>query len=59
MEHYATCKILEMVKNESLFWRLLLVSVLGFMSEDDVRSMAEANGWIDYSDEDEEDKDLA
>ena len=59
MEHYATCKILEMAKNESLFWRLLLVSVLAFMSEDDVRSMAEANGWIDYSDEDEEDKDLA
>ena len=59
MAHYATCKILEMVKNESLFWRLLLVSVLAFMSEDDVRSMAEANGWIDYSDEDEEDKDLA
>ena len=41
------------------FWRLLLVSVLAFMSEDDVRSMAEANGWIDYSDEDEEDEDLA
>lgn len=59
MAHYATCKILEMVKNESLFWRLLLVSVLAFMSEDDVRSMAEANGWIDYSDEDEEDEDLA
>lgn len=58
MAHYATCKILEMVKNESLFWRLLLVSVLAFMSEDDVRSMAEANGWIDYSDEDEEDEDL-
>lgn len=59
MPRYATCKILEMVKNESLFWRLLLVSVLAFMSEDDVRSMAEANGWIDYSDEDEEDEDLA
>ena len=59
MAHYATCKILEMAENESLSWRLLLVSVLAFMSEDDVRSMAEANGWIDYSDEDEEDKDLA
>ena len=54
MAHYATCKILEMVKNESLFWRLLLVSVLAFMSEDDVRSMAEANGWIDEDEEDEE-----
>ena len=58
MPRYATCKLLEMVKNESLFWRLLLVSVLAFMSEDDVRSMAEANGWIDDSDEDEEDEDL-
>ena len=58
MPRYATCKLLEMVKNESLFWRLLLVSVLAFMSEDDVRSMAEANGWIDYSDEDDEDEDL-
>ena len=56
MPRYATCKILEMVKNESLFWRLLLVSVLAFMSEDDVRSMAEANDWID---EDDEDEDLA
>ena len=58
MSHYATCKILEMAKNESLFWRLLLVSALAFMSEDDVRSMAEANGWIDDSDEDEDDEEL-
>ena len=58
MPRYATCKLLEMVKNESLFLRLLLVSVLAFMSEDDVRSMAEANGWIDYSDEDEADEEL-
>ena len=49
MACYATCKILEMAENESLSWRLLLVSVLSFMSEDDVKSVTEANGWIEIS----------
>ena len=59
MPRYATCKLLEMAENESLSWETIARECLEFMSEDDVRSMAEAYGWIDYSDEDEEDKDLA
>ena len=58
MPRYATCKLLEMAENESLSWETIARECLEFMSEDDVRSMAEANGWIDYSDEDEEDEDL-
>ena len=59
MPRYATCKLLEMAENESLSWETIARGCLEFMSEDDVRRMAEANGWIDYSDEDEEDEDLA
>ena len=54
MPRYATCKLLEMVENESLSWETIARECLEFMSEDDVRSMAEANDWIDDSDEDED-----
>ena len=59
MPRYATCKLLEMAENESISWETIARECLEFMSEDDVRSMAEANDWIDYSDDDEEDEDLA
>ena len=47
-----------MAENESLSWETIAREGLEFMSEDDVRSIAEANDWIDDSDEDEEDEEL-
>ena len=54
MPRYATCKLLEMAENKSLSWETIARECLEFMAEDDVRSMAEANDWIDDSDEDED-----
>ena len=45
MAHYATYKLLEMAENESLSWETIARECLEFMSEDDVRSMAESNGY--------------
>ena len=54
MTRYATCKLLEMAENESLSWETIARGCLEFMSEDDVRRMAEVNDLIDDSDEDED-----
>ena len=54
MARYATCKLLEMAENESLSWETIARECLEFMSEDDVRSMAEANDWIEDPEEDED-----
>ena len=49
MVRYATCKLLEMAESNCLSWETIARECLEFMSEDDVRSMAESNGWIEIS----------
>ena len=51
MVRYATCKLLEMAESNCLSWETIARECLEFMSEDDVRSMAEANDWIDEDEE--------
>ena len=54
MARYATCKLLEMAENESLSWETIARECLKFMSEEDIRSMAEVNDWIEEDEDYEE-----
>ena len=56
MVREATCKLLEMAKNKDLSWETLARECLAFMSESDVRCMAEANDWIEDSEEEDEEQ---
>jgi hypothetical protein len=51
----ATNKVLEMVDNGILNPRDVLLMALKWMSEDDVKAMAEANELFEEDEEDEED----
>jgi len=53
MTREATNKLIEMVDDGVLDARAVLMSALGYMSEDDVRDMAEAEGFINEEDDDE------
>ena len=57
MARSATCELIEMAENGMLAWDMIARECLQYMSEDEVRDMAEYNDWIDPED-DEEDEDL-
>ena len=56
MARSATCELIEMAENGLLSWDTIARECLQYMSEDEVRDMAESNDWIDPED-DEEDED--
>ena len=47
-------KLLEMAESNDLSWETIARECLEFMSEDDVRSMAEVNDWIEEDEDYEE-----
>ena len=47
MSREATCKVLDMAENGVLSWETIARECLEYMSEDDVRDMAESNDWIE------------
>ena len=53
----ATCELIEMAENGMITWETIARECLQYMSEDEVRDMAESNDWIN-SEDDEEDEDL-
>ena len=57
MARSATCELIEMAENGGISWEMIARECLQYMSEDEVRDMAESNDWIDPED-DEEDEDL-
>ena len=57
MTREATCELIEMAETGVLSWETVARECLQYMSEDEVRDMAESNFWIDAED-DEEDEDL-
>lgn len=57
MARSATCELIEMAENGMISWDTIARECLQYMSEDEVRDMAEYNDWIDPED-DEEDEDL-
>ena len=57
MARSATCELIEMAENGMIEWETVARECLQYMSEDEVRDMAESNFWID-SEDDEEDEDL-
>ena len=57
MAKEATCELIEMAELGVLSWEMIARECLQYMSEDEVRDMAESNDWIDPED-DEEDEDL-
>ena len=52
----ATCELIEMAENGGIAWETIARECLQYMSEDEVRDMAESNDWINSAD-DEEDED--
>lgn len=54
MAREATCELIEMAEIGVLSWETIARECLQYMSEDEVRDMAESNDWID-SEDDEED----
>ena len=57
MAREATCELIERAENGAISWETIARECLQYMSEDEVRDMAESNDWIDPED-DEEDEDL-
>ena len=57
MARSATCELIEMAENGMIGWDTIARECLQYMSEDEVRDMAEYNDWID-PEGDEEDEDL-
>lgn len=57
MARSATRELIEMAENYEISWETIARECLQYMSEDEVRDMAESNDWIDPED-DEEDEDL-
>lgn len=57
MVRKVTNKLLEMMEEGALDPALLARMALGYMSEDEVRDMAESNELIDEDEEEEEDED--
>ena len=57
MAREATCELIEMAENGMISWETIARECLQYMSEDEVRDMAESNDWIDPED-DEEDENL-
>ena len=60
MNRDATCQVIDLAEKGSLSWESIARECLQYMSEDDVKDMAESNDWIDDDDEiweDDEDDD--
>lgn len=55
MARSATCELIEMAENGMIAWESIARECFQYMSEDEVRNMAEYNDWID-SEDDEEDE---
>ena len=47
MAREATCELIEMAENGMISWETIARECLQYMSEDEVRDMAESNCWID------------
>ena len=56
MVREATCKLIDMAENGAISWETIARECLHYMSEDDVRDMAESNDWIDVEDDEDEDE---
>ena len=54
MARSATCELIEMAENGGISWETIARECLQYMSEDEVRDMAESNDWINSEDEDDE-----
>ena len=54
MARSATCELIEIAELGVLSWETIARECLQYMSEDEVRDMAESNGWINSEDEDED-----
>lgn len=57
MAKEATCELIEMAELGVLSWEMIARECLQYMSEDEVRDMAESNDWIDSEDDSEEEDD--
>ena len=54
MAREATCELIDMAENGAISWETIARECLQYMSEDDVRDMAESNDWIDAEDDEED-----
>ena len=54
MAREATCELIEMAENGMITWETIARECLQYMSEDEVRDMAESTDWINSEDEDED-----
>ena len=57
MTREATCELIEMAETGVLSWETVARECLQYMSEDEVRDMAESNFWIDSEDDEEDEED--
>lgn len=57
MAREATCELIEMAENGMISWETIARECLQYMSEDEVRDMAESNDWIDSEEDSEEEDD--
>ena len=57
MAKEATCELIEMAELGVLSWETIARECLQYMSEDEVRDMAESNDWIDSEEDSEEEDD--
>ena len=57
MAREATCELIEMAETGALSWETIARECLQYMSEDEVRDMAESNFWIDSEEDSEEEDD--
>lgn len=51
MARKATCQLIDMCEKGILSWETIARECLQYMSEDDVRDMAECNDWIEIEDD--------
>ena len=56
MAKEATCELIEMAELGVLSWETIARECLQYMSEDEVRDMAESNCWIDSEEDSEDDE---
>ena len=56
MARSATCELIEMAENGDISWETIARECLQYMSEDEVRDMAESNDWINSEDDEEDDE---
>lgn len=54
MAREATNELIDMAENGAISWETIARECLQYMSEDEVRDMAESNDWIDAEDDEED-----